>query len=251
MSATEARARPAPRWAQRMRRINDHLMFDLGGGPRPLMLSTIINLQKGGCFVFFGLLMWWYADRTPWATSAPAWTYLALHGSYGLVWLLKDFAFPDRNWHRPCTIGSALFGMVGLAAYWAIGWVLIAGVSAPDYPLPEPLWLVLCTTLCVLGCAITIAADAQKYTALKLRPGLITDGMFRYVRHPNYLGEMMVYASFGLLAWHWLAALVLGTYWLGMFAVNIAIKEASMSRYPEWAAYCRRSGVLLPRWWPR
>ena len=39
-------------------------------------------------------------------------------------------------------------------------------------------------------------ADAQKYFTLRLKRGLITDGMYRYIRHPNYLGEMMLYGSF-------------------------------------------------------
>ena len=244
--STSANATPAPAWAQSMRRFNDWCMFDLGPGPKALKLATIINLQKGGCFLFFGALMYGYAEQTPAATSTAAWIYLAMHGSYGLVWLLKDYAFPDGNWHRPCTYGSALFGMLGLAAYWTIGWLLISGTSQPDYPLPEPAWFTVCISLCVLGSAIMIAADAQKYVTLKLQRGLITGGMFRYVRHPNYLGEMMIYASFGLMAWHWLVLVILGYYWLGMFAVNMAIKEASMSRYPEWAAYKRRSWWLLP-----
>ena len=49
-----------------------------------------------------------------------------------------------------------------------------------------------------------IAADAQKYFTLRVKRGLITDGVHRYVRHPNYLGEMMIYGSFALMVWHWL-----------------------------------------------
>jgi Protein of unknown function (DUF1295) len=60
-----------------------------------------------------------------------------------------------------------------------------------------------------LGCTVMIDDDAQKYFSLRLKPGLITDGMFRHVRHPNYLGEMMVYGSFALMVWHWLPFVVL------------------------------------------
>jgi protein-S-isoprenylcysteine O-methyltransferase Ste14 len=200
--------------AARLRAINHHLMFDLGGGPRPWKAAWVINLQKAGCFPFLAFLMWYYADQTPWATSAAAWTYLALHGSYGLV--------------------------------WAIGWVLILGTSSPDYPLPDNAWFALCTALCILGSILMFGSDAQKYVQLRAKRGLITDGLFRYVRHPNYLGEMMIYGSFALLAWHWLPVLVLGYVWLGLFAVNMVMKEASMSRYPEWAEYKRRSWWLVP-----
>ena len=54
-----------------------------------------------------------------------------------------------------------------------------------------------------------IQLDAQKYYVLQIQKGLITNGMFAYVRHPNYLGEMMIYLSFALLAnvlnsrWSW------------------------------------------------
>ena len=90
------------------------------------------------------------------------------------------------------------------------------------------------------------SADAQKYFTLRERPGLITDGMFRYIRHSNYLGEMMIYASFALMVWHWLPWLVLAWVWLGVFAVNMRVKEQRMARHPEWAAYRRRSWWLVP-----
>ena len=236
----------APRWAQSMRRVNQWLMFDLGFGPRPLKAAWVINFQKAACFPFFALLMWYYADKTPWATSTAAWTYLALHGSYGLVWLLKDMVFPDPNWQHRCTWGSAAYLAAGLAAYWAIGWVLISGTSNPDYPLPDNAWFALCIALCILGSVLMFGSDAQKLVQLRAKRGLITNGLFTYIRHPNYLGEMMIYGSFGLLAWHWVPVLVLGYVWLGLFAVNMVMKEASMSRYPEWAAYKRRTWWLVP-----
>jgi len=239
-------ATPAPRWAAALQRFNQRCMFDLGGGPKPLKAAWVINLQKAGCFPFFALLMWYYADKTPWATSTAAWIYLGLHGSYGLIWLLKDLAFPDANWQGHCTLPSALYLAAGLALYWAIGWVLISGVSDPHYPLPDGAWFTLCIALYVLGVGMMFGADVQKYVQLRARRGLITNGLFTYVRHPNYLGEMMIYGSFALLAWHWLPVLVLGYVWLGLFAVNMAMKEASMSRYPEWAAYKRRSWWLVP-----
>lgn len=241
-----ATAAAAPGWAQALRRFNQLCMFDLAGGPRPFKLAWIINFQKGACFPFFALLMWYYADKTPWATSTAAWIYLGLHGSYGLMWLLKDMVFPDPSWQGRCTIASALFGALGLAGYWAIGWALISGFSEPQYPLPVSLWFTLCISLVVSGTGIMMAADAQKFFTLKLQRGLITSGMFRYVRHPNYLGEMMIYGGFSLLAWHWIAALVLAYFWGCMFATNMAMKEASMSRYPQWAAYKKSSWYLIP-----
>jgi protein-S-isoprenylcysteine O-methyltransferase Ste14 len=236
----------APAWAARMRRINDWLMHDLGGGPRPWKFSWLINFQKGATFPFLGSLMWFYSGRTPAATSTSAWVYLSIHGSYGLAWLLKDLAFPDSSWQTRITWLSGIYVLVGLGLYWTFGWLLISGTARPHYPLPAPAWFCVCISSCILGTVIMIAADAQKYFTLRSARGLIQDGMFKYVRHPNYLGEMMVYGAFALLVWHWFPVLVLAFIWGTFFSVNMMMKEASMARYPGWADYKRRTFWLVP-----
>lgn len=231
-----------PLWARRVRRATDYLVRDLGGGPRPWTFAWVIDFQKCGTFPVLGLMMWFYGND-----STAAWIYLALHGSYGLAWCVKDLAFPDPGWQVRITIGGGLMAFLGvLGWYWVFGWLLISGVSQPDYPLPDGAWFALCISLCLLGTVIMIAADAQKYFTLRERRGLITDGMHRYLRHPNYLGEMMIYASFALMVWHWLPWLVLAWVWGGIFAVNMIHKEASLARYPEWPAYRRQSWWILP-----
>ncbi|WP_165226967.1 methyltransferase family protein [Aquisphaera insulae] len=241
-STIPSAATPAPAWAVAVRHLTDFLTTDLGGGPRPWTFAWVINFQKTGTFPFLALLIAWYHT-----TSIAAWIYLAMHGSYGLAWFIKDLAFPDPAWQRRITILGGLNVFFGvLAWYWVFGWLLISGTSRPDYPLPDRAWFCLCISLCLVGTAIMIAADAQKFFTLRLRKGLITDGMFRHVRHPNYLGEMMIYGSFALMVWHWLPFVVLGCVWALVFAVNMITKEASLSRHPEWAEYRRRTWWLLP-----
>lgn len=241
-AAPTAVSSSGPAWALAIRRFTDWLVVDFGGGPRPWKFSWVINFQKAGTFLFLGALMAYYQNSSP-----AAWIYLAMHGSYGLVWILKDLAFPDPNWQKKITIGGGINSFLGvLGWYWVFGWLLISGTAQPDYPLADAAWFALCISLCMLGSAIMIAADAQKFFTLRLQRGLISDGMHRYVRHPNYLGEMMIYGSFALMVWHWLPVLVLAWVWLGLFAVNMRLKEASLSRYPQWAAYRKRSWWLLP-----
>lgn len=228
--------------AAAMRRLTDYLVHDFGGGPRPWKFAWVINFQKCGTFLFLGCLMWYYGND-----STVAWVYLAMQGSYGLAWFIKDLAFPDPAWQARITIGGGINAfLVVLGWYWVFGWLLISGASTPDYPLPEGAWFALCVSLCLLGTVVMIAADAQKYFTLRERRGLITDGMYRYVRHPNYLGEMVIYASFALMVGHWLPVLVLTWVWLGVFVPNMVLKEVSLARYPEWADYRARSWWLLP-----
>ena len=63
----------------------------------------------------------------------------------------------------------------------------------------------------------------------------------------------MIYGSFALMVWHWLPFVVLAWVWGGLFAVNIRLKEASMSRYPsgnnwkraKWQSSCQVFGKRL------
>lgn len=235
-------ANSAPAWAVTMRRFTNWLGWDIGGGPRPWKMAWVINFQKAGTFPLLGFFLWYYG-----VTSTAAWVYLALHGTYGLIWLIKDVAFPDAGWQgRVTVLGgiNAFLSLLGL--YWVFGWLLISGVSQPHYPLPEQVWIALCISICMLGCVLMIAADAQKFFTLRVQRGLITDGVHRYIRHPNYAGEMLIYASFTMLVWHWFPVAVLAWVWLGVFTPNMLMKEASMSRYAEWAAYKKRSWWVIP-----
>jgi len=241
-SESQSDGNDAPEWARQMRRLTSHLTHDLGGGPRPWKFAWVINFQKVGTFFFLGGLMVWYDN-----TSTAAWIYLALHGSYGLAWFIKDISFPDPAWQIRITIPGGLMAFAGvLGWYWVFGWLLISGTAKADYPLPDGAWFALCITLCVLGTTLMVAADAQKYFTLRVRPGLITNGLFRHIRHPNYLGEMLIYLSFALMVWHWLPFVVLAWVWLCLFTVNMIMKEASMARYADWAEYRKRSWWLIP-----
>ena len=102
-SAPSLSTSAGPAWAQAMRRFSEYLSQDFLGGPRPWKFAWVINFQKTGTFLFLGLLMWVYQNNSP-----TVWVYLALHGSYGLVWFLKDMAFPDPNWQKRITIGGGI-----------------------------------------------------------------------------------------------------------------------------------------------
>lgn len=173
-----------------------------------------------------------------------AWTYLALHGTYGLLWVLKSRAFPDRSWEERTGIPYGLAIWLGLSLYWIAPWLIVsqriqAGSS----------YTAVCISVYVLGVFLHFAADMQKHTALQSQPGvLITDGLFARTRNPNYLGELCIYMGFGALAKHWLPGVVILLFVVAVWIPNIRKKERSLARYPEFAAYRARTGLLFPRW---
>ena len=240
MQATQTQ-RPA-NWVISAYAFNTYMTTALLGGKRIMAAATAINAHKLATpFVVIGLMLH-YNNFTP-----AAWLYLGLHGSYVACWLLKHFAFRDPKWEYRVTLGGGLFTFLLLGTYWIAPWLLISGVLY-DEPRALPGWLTaVCVALVVVGASVMLAADCQKKFTLKYGPGLITDGLFSRMRHPNYLGEMMVYAGFATvvgLIWPWF---VLAYWWVGVFLVNILMIEASLSRYPEWRSYKQRTWMLLPK----
>jgi steroid 5-alpha reductase family enzyme len=106
--------------------------------------------------------------------------------------------------------------------------------------------------------ALELAADEQMHAfALTKRPGDLMDlGLWRTSRHPNYLGEIGFWTSLWLFACaaapaHWWT--VLGpAAMLAMFVLASIplLDERSRERRPGFAAYERRTSMLVP-WWPR
>ena len=229
---------PVPQWALTFNRFNTFVFQDLLGGPKSWKLAWAINLHKILTPIVVVALMITYSNY-----SVAAWAYLALHSSYALGWLLKHLAFRDPRWEVRVTVGGAFFTFLSLATYWIAPFVLI---SRPDLPEISGVLLLVCIALHTLGVAIMIAADCQKHFTLKYRQGLITEGMYRYSRHPNYLGEMMIYASYALLAQHWLPWIVIAYVWITYFLVNMLVMEGSISRYSEWEDYREKTAFLIP-----
>ena len=213
------------------------------GGPQVLKLAWVINFQKTGTFFYILLLMNYYQNF-----SVAAYVYLALHGMYGFCWMLKHFSFPDRNWEKKVTIGGGLMPFVlVLGLYWVFPYLLISGILGPDQKMASLTVLTAAISVHTLGVVIMMTADCQKYFTLKYQKGLIRDGLFKYIRHPNYLGEIMLYASYAMIVQHWIPWAILAWVWIGVFLVNILQKEASMSRYQEWKEYKKQSGMLIPK----
>ncbi|BCQ35124.1 hypothetical protein ERHA54_26300 [Erwinia rhapontici] len=194
-----------------------------------------INLHKALVIPVIIFLMWFYQND-----SMTAYIYLALHGTYSVLWLVKEATFPDQRFARqiPPAWAGWLFIFVPLAAYYATPYLLISRhVIAPP-------WLVcLVLALYITGIYLHYVSDAQKFYTLKVKKGLITEGLFAYSRNPNYLGEIIIYLSFSLLAMHGLPFIVLAG-WCIFFIRNMRLKDRSLSRYPEFEQYRQRSRLL-------
>lgn len=203
--------------------LEERHLIDLFKGITPVIILGLIALYGG-----------W--------TRPEAWLYLGLHGSYGLLWVLKGQVYPDRRWQKPLTPARALLIAGGLTAYWVAPWILIAFERHPPILL-----FAVAPAMYGMGVMLHFAADMQKHTALRMHPGhLITTGLFARLRNPNYLGEFLIYLSFALLSWHWLPLLILLAAVLFEWLPNMRSKDRSLARYSDFEEYRRRSWLFIP-----
>lgn len=170
------------------------------------------------------------------------WTYLSLHGTYGFLWIMKSRWFGDRSWERECGIGYGLLIWAGLSLYWIAPWWIA------HFDVEPPRWhLALCVSLFAFGVFFHFAADMQKHMHLKYRSGtLLKEGLWGLSRNPNYFGELLIYLGFTLLAMHWAPLLVLAAFISAVWIPNMIRKDRSLSRYPEFAEYRKRTRRLIP-----
>ena len=168
--------------------------------------------------------------------------YLGLHGTYGLMWVLKSRIFPDRSWEKACTWRYALVIWFGLMLYWITPWLITSrGIEAPAWLLGA------CVAIVVLGVFLHFTTDMQKYIELRMQPEhLITTGMMARTRNMNYFGELLIYLGMALLAMHWLPLLVLAAFIVIIWIPNMRRKDRSLSRYAAFELYKRSTAWFLP-----
>tara|TARA_Y100001970_G_scaffold284034_1_gene400567 strand:- start:1518 stop:2150 length:633 start_codon:yes stop_codon:yes gene_type:complete len=203
-----------------------------------------IDFHKGITFLYILFLINWYSAYN----NITIWVYLGLHGTYGILWILKSRIFPDKSWEVKTSFLYGLFILVGLSLYWISPWIIVSGYFNDGDMIASPLWLIsLCIFLFGLGVFLHFSSDMQKHTALKLNPGhLVMDGLFIKSRNMNYFGEFLIYLSFGLLSMHWIPVTVLLLFILIIWVPNMVKKDKSLSRYREFKSYKDRTKIFSP-----
>jgi protein-S-isoprenylcysteine O-methyltransferase Ste14 len=174
--------------------------------------------------------------------------YLALHISYCVWWLVEQLLFPARCeqiFRERISAPLAAVTVLYVGVFFALpGWLAMAN------PAPLSPWVAaLAIVMFSFGSLINTAADVQKTTAKELGVGLVQDASWRRIRHVNYLGDLIRYASFAVLAgspWAWLLPLSV----LLVYLQRIGAKEEALEqRYPGFPDYRSRSWRLIPWIW--
>ena len=132
--------------------------------------------------------------------------------------------------------------------------ILSRGGNAPTQPWLYALGLVIFA----VGFSFEAIGDAQLAAFLRdpaHRGQLMTGGLWRYTRHPNYFGEATIWWGILLLGLSggvsWLAVLSPITITLLLlFVSGVPLLEKSMKNRPGYTEYARQTSIFLP-WFPK
>lgn len=203
-------------------------------------LSQSINCAKALTLIVAVGSLFYYDNFT----TVPVLT-TTLHGNYCITWLLKTLIYPDARFLVKVPFAAWLVTFI-LVSLYAVGPFLAAKNVRADL---KPLQVAGVVTLYTLGMFLHFAGDCQKHYTLEFKKGLITEGFYARCRHPNYIGEVFIYAALGFLVQSRVFWCILIFFWTVVFKSNMDQKEKSLARFPEFEEYKKRAGYAYFKLW--
>lgn len=216
--------------------------------------AAIVDVAWGLGFIGVAWATWLQSARDDHATLlavvVTVWgARLALHIG------VRSAGKPEDARYRALRAKYAPFWWKSFFIVFMLQAVLLLAVSLPVQlgMSPRALNVVDAIGLAVftIGFGIEVLADAQ--LALWKKPGTVLDrGLWRWSRHPNYFGELVLWWGIGVLALSpstWWASLV-GPAVISFLLLRVSgvpMLEAQMKERPGWSAYVARTSAFFPR----
>ncbi len=176
---------------------------------------------------------------------AREWGSLGVFEAFLAAYFAEMFGFPLTLYLLAPLLGERLssFGMFEshLWAYLAARTGLVSLKDAVGVTVN------LTVSMVGAGCLLAVFGWLDLYEG---QGRLVTRGVYRLVRHPQYLGLIILVAAF-LIQWPTLPTLVMGPVLIRLYGGLARREDADLERAlgEEWRAYAARVPRLLP--WPR
>lgn len=127
----------------------------------------------------------------------------------------------------------------------------VAGTVLPMMAMPTsgggPLPAAFCTGLMILGLFVHLSAKLSLRRSFGVIPadrGVKSEGAYRFVRHPMYLGYMIVEIGLFLNGPQLWNGAVFAVHWM-LFLYRMAAEERVLRLNPAYAAYCEKTRYKL------
>ena len=172
-----------------------------------------------------------------------SWRHLGLSEAYLVALFTEMYGVPFTIYLLGSVLGVNLgFGMLQ-GHLWA---VLIAGLGL--MPLGPAVELVMAASSVIITFGLAAMA-AGWWQVWRAKGGLVTTGLYRFSRHPQYFGFLLVLIGF-LVMWPTIPTLILFPVMMVVYTRLAKREERDMEADfgPSWREYCDHTSLLIPRW---
>jgi protein-S-isoprenylcysteine O-methyltransferase Ste14 len=156
--------------------------------------------------------------------------------------LFTEFVFLKRgvSWSEVFTI-----------APWMLCIYLLLGIEGGRDPEPLGLVAVIGIVLFLFGSWMNSYAEYARHLWKRLpenRGRLYTQGLFRYSRHPNYLGDLISFSGICLISGAWVTAVIPVLMLVGFVFVNVPVLDSHLHDHygAAFDDYARHTRKLIP-----
>jgi protein-S-isoprenylcysteine O-methyltransferase Ste14 len=174
--------------------------------------------------------------------------------SHKLFWEFLKWKSEARKLRSPSQ-GRVVKWLIKPLKIFVLAFILIQTLFLDLFPIAQdPYWLRVCGSVIFfmgLGTAVLGRVqlgknwvDLEDFQVLP-EQSLTTRGIYRYIRHPIYSGDIVLLTGLQLALNSWLVVVVFA---LLMITVKQALaEEALLARvFPDYAEYCRRTKRFIP-----
>ena len=165
---------------------------------------------------------------------------------------------PETEKKKPVGVMASVWIFCALLYVGQVSPVAFFLGNASEGAPVNDLWARVGAVMMAMGVALEAASDAQKKAAKKVNPKRFVDtGLYRIVRCPNYLGELVIWTGCFLVnfgaectLWQWIIA---GIGYLGIVYVMFSgarrlelRQDETYGNDPEFQAYIKKTPIFLP-----
>lgn len=138
-----------------------------------------------------------------------------------------------------------------------LGWA--AATRVPGARLPGNPWIALCLGLALMWAGValrlwgvaTLGSFFRRVVVVQAGHRIVTDGPYRFIRHPAYAGNLLSYLGLGLALGNGLSVAACALLPLLGHLPRIIVEEAALAAGlgEEYQIYARRTARLIPKVW--
>ncbi len=152
----------------------------------------------------------------------------------------------DRGTYWTIVVAQALAVVLGVAARLAAPWA-----DLPVWVWALGIVAMVAGTVLRLWAVLALGDQFRRVVAVTPDQDLVTDGPYRWVRHPSYTGALLIFGGFGLSLANAVSVLVLVVLPGAAYLRRIRVEEAELTAVlgERYLSYARGRARLVPSVW--